>query len=104
MKFPIIIDENGDLRFFTSKELAQRSLEPVDVEAGEYVGYDAEGRLLSMVAVDDYSVRIDFLEAEPTQALVLKEKLQAYAKQFPAAVLTDDLQGLIRFFKARFDL
>ena len=103
MKFPIVIDENGDLSFFTSKELAQRWLEPVDVEAGEYVGYDAEGRLLSITAVDEYSVRIDLLDAAPTHAPVLKEKLQAFAQKFPAGVQAGDLQGPIRQFKALFD-
>ncbi|MFN3569620.1 MAG: hypothetical protein ACK4VX_05060 [Polaromonas sp.] len=104
MKFPIVIDENGDLSFFTSKELAQKWLEPVDVEAGEYVGYDAEGRLLSITAVDEHSVRIGLQETAPTHALVLKEKLLAFAQKIPAAAQAGDLQGLIQQFNTRSDL
>jgi hypothetical protein len=46
MKTPLVVNENGNLLFFASSDDAERYLEPIDVRNGEYVAYDAEGRVL----------------------------------------------------------
>jgi hypothetical protein len=46
MKLPIIVDNKGDVLIFDSVRQAERYLEPVDVRGGEYVVYDAQGRVL----------------------------------------------------------
>lgn len=47
-KLPIIICELEDVALFETVESAELKLEPFDVLNGEFVGYDAEGRLLSL--------------------------------------------------------
>ena len=44
---PVIIDDQGDLDFFTSIEDAELYLEPWAVEEG-FTAYDSEGRLLEL--------------------------------------------------------
>jgi hypothetical protein len=48
LRLPIIICESQDVDVFETVESAELKLEPIDVLNGEYVGYDAEGRLLSL--------------------------------------------------------
>lgn len=49
MKMPIVaVDSGGDLCFFKSIEAAERYLEPIDVRAGEYEVFDAEGQRLEL--------------------------------------------------------
>jgi hypothetical protein len=48
MKPPIILDNRGDLSVFQDPEEALAYAEVVDVEAGEYKAFDAEGRLLTL--------------------------------------------------------
>ena len=46
---PIVIDENGDITLYQSAEAAGCALEPVDVQNGEYVVYDSEGFILTLI-------------------------------------------------------
>jgi hypothetical protein len=46
MKAPIIVCENGDINIFDSKEDAESYMEPIDVENGEFIVFDAEGKTL----------------------------------------------------------
>jgi hypothetical protein len=48
MKVAIVLDNNGDLLFFRDVEQAETYVEPIDVRNGEYTGFDAEGRRLSL--------------------------------------------------------
>lgn len=50
MKPPIIAVENGDVNAFRTVELAERYLEPEDIENNVYEIYDSEGRKVSAVA------------------------------------------------------
>ena len=95
MKSPIIVDENGDISFYSSNEQAQSYLEPVDVKANEYVGYDADGVLLSITADDEYSVRIDLRENSPLHAEILRSKLESFLLLLGEPVDSTDLQTLI---------
>jgi hypothetical protein len=45
---PIILGGDGGAEVFQTKEEAERYTEPVDIENGEYVAYDAAGRLLDL--------------------------------------------------------
>lgn len=52
MKLPITITEkNGDVSTYSSIHEAEVSIEPVDVEHGEYVVTDAEGKRLAVEVV-----------------------------------------------------
>ncbi len=58
MKPPILVATRSDeILVYESASEAERSLEPIDVQAGEYAAYDREGRLLRMVVVDPPIVR-----------------------------------------------
>jgi hypothetical protein len=52
MKLPIIVSENGDINIFSSCEDACSYLEPVDVQNGEYVVFDADGFLLKINVIE----------------------------------------------------
>ncbi len=54
MKMPISVNENGDVTNFRSLLEAEKYLEPIDVERGEYIVTDGEGRelLLSVYTVE----------------------------------------------------
>lgn len=58
MKFPIILNENGDLSFYNSLQMAEKAVEVVDVKNGEYEGFDATGRRLQFMIVDSSHVKI----------------------------------------------
>lgn len=49
---PIILDENGNLLFFNSKDIAELYIEPEDVKNNEYIAYDSEGRLLKLELIE----------------------------------------------------
>lgn len=51
MKTPILINEHGDVSTFASVEEAEAYMEPIDVERGEYVVTDADGRRLAVEVV-----------------------------------------------------
>ena len=85
---PIVIDENGNLLMFGSRAAAEGYLEPIDVANKEYVGYDADGRLLNLSVVRDHggsllgrvsgsteAVKLSLAESAPTHATELRDKL-----------------------------
>lgn len=51
MRLPIIVNEHGDVSIYRSVEQAERALEAIDVQNGEYVAYDAQGRPLVLSVV-----------------------------------------------------
>ena len=62
---PIILNEHGSIDVFQSTEAAEIYMEPIDVENGEYVAYDSEGRLLRIVPTSP-RVTIETAELEPS--------------------------------------
>lgn len=50
---PVILDGDGGADVFRTKEEAERFTEPIDIENGEYVAYDAAGRLLHLTVSPD---------------------------------------------------
>ena len=51
MKTPISINDHGDVSTFSSVEEAETYMEPIDVERGEYIVTDADGRRLAVEVV-----------------------------------------------------
>lgn len=58
-KTPLVVNANGDLTFFASAAAAEQYLEAIDVRNGEYVAYDAEGRVL-VLGVEEERVPVWF--------------------------------------------
>ena len=48
MKYPLILSAEDGAEVFQNQDELIRSVEPIDVDNGEYVVYDSEGRLLSL--------------------------------------------------------
>jgi len=51
MKTPISINDHGDVSTFASVEEAETYMEPIDIERGEYIVTDADGRRLAVEVV-----------------------------------------------------
>lgn len=100
MKPPIIVlnlDEGGTPMFFKSREDAERYIEPVDVNNGEYAAYDGEGRQLLLRAFEDKGARafgrfwttggyvvIEDAEQEPRHVEELRHALLAFLNRHAA--------------------
>jgi hypothetical protein len=77
MEAPIIIDNFGDLLIFESVEKAERYLEPVDVENGEYQAFDRTGRRVRL-STDGLRVRVGPVEEGAPQVEHLRQVLQRF--------------------------
>ena len=77
MTLPLIIAEGLDLSTYSAVDDALDALEPIDVRAGIYKGYDAEGRLLKL-SCDSGHVTIEVAERHPTHAEELRTLLLKY--------------------------
>lgn len=54
MKLPIVlIEKNGDRTNYSSVEEAELAMEPIDVQNGEYVAQDADGRELAIQVIEE---------------------------------------------------
>lgn len=93
-----IISENGDLHFYERKEDAEAYMEPIDVENGEYVGYDAEGRLLKIESARQ-KTRISLAEEEPSHVAELQMQLMGFASRAKVPLKEVDLPGLLSAFE-----
>lgn len=101
MKTPLIIDNYGDLLIFDTLESAETYLEPIDILNHEYVGYDAEGCLLSFSVYENQlsidKVIVSLAEQEPTHQAELKEKLNKFLKYLQEVELeTLTLEELVK--------
>lgn len=72
---PIIVAEGWDLKLYGSIQDAELDLEPVDVEAGLYVGYDSRGCLLKLETRDS-AVVLSAAEPSPTHQEQLEDLLR----------------------------
>ena len=86
MRLPIIGFCEGDLCLFASVRDAESCIEAIDVEAGAWVAYDRDGRLLKLESYRRQEgprlVRITAAEAEATHATELRRKLKRFAKTY----------------------
>ena len=91
MKMPLIFDENGDISLYWSVQDAQRGIEVIDVKNGEYVAYDAAGRLLSLDTSNLGAIDIRCIESE---SLHTDEVLVALKRYLEARVKDLDFQNM----------
>ncbi len=99
MRPPFIIDENGDISFFQSVEVAARKIEPIDVRHNEYVAYDSDGFLLRLVPTEPVVSIPGYLSDEPQQD-VLQELLRSFVQRAsgaPVPLEISSLEELIAF-------
>jgi hypothetical protein len=97
MKPPIIVDNYGDTMIFTSIEDAEVYLEPIDVENGEYIAYDSEGRLLELIPTHP-RITIRCSEQEPMHSDELRELLVSMLEETGTArdrIITESLKELV---------
>lgn len=107
IKFPVFIgDKNGkgnnvcasDISVYASIEDAQLQLEPVDVLNDEYIGYDAEGKLLR-IEVENNRVVISLAEENPSHAQELEDAIRTHLKEIDEPIMIDqtcDLSCLVK--------
>jgi hypothetical protein len=58
VKPPIVVSEPGNIDLFKSVQEAERYLEPPNVEDGETIVHDSEGRRLSLEIVEEPSIKL----------------------------------------------
>lgn len=96
MKPPIIVYNWGDMLLFGSVEAAEQALEAIDVENGEYLAFDSEGRLLELIADPWNKVSLRCPDPEPRYARQLRRLLTL---KLPAAATKRGILGQIAFEK-----
>lgn len=74
---PIFVIEGNDVGVYRGVADAERDIEPPDVEAGTYEGFDSIGRRL-LLSTDGPYTRISLREPEVSEPLVLESKLRYY--------------------------
>jgi hypothetical protein len=74
---PVIVSESGDVDVFGSVGDAERYLEPIDVQAGRFIAFDSEGRLLKLHPTIP-RVTIDCAEETPTHEEQLSDLLRRF--------------------------
>ncbi len=83
IKPPIFIRDGGDLSIFETIADVTSYIEPVDVLNNVYVGYDSQGRLLTLKARSDrnyHPIEIELAETEPSHQAELRTILLAFLK------------------------
>ena len=93
MKPPIIVDDHGDLSFYSSRAAAERYLEATDVKNEEYQAYDSSGRVLALTTVREGS--IDRVKIETTSQVKpneLRNRLASFFNNLSENV--DDYENL----------
>ena len=95
MKTPLIIDNRGDLLVFRSKIDAESYLEAVDVQNGEYRGFDAEGRPL-LFETEGGWVNVKINPASPADPADLQHVLQEFVFRATGREL-ESLEELLLF-------
>lgn len=78
---PIVVDENGDIEFFSTTAEAALSMEAIDVENGEYLVFDSAGVQLHPVVGGDGLVQILVLNGALAKPDELESRLQQYVER-----------------------
>ncbi len=99
LRAPLIVDERGDLKVFRDATSMEGWMEAIDVQNNEFVVYDSEGRLLELTTARTATralfgllkgsaevVRISSVEADPTHATELHNKLRTHLERLKVAV------------------
>jgi hypothetical protein len=99
LRAPLIVDEHGDLKLFRDVSSMEGWMEAIDVQNNEYVVYDSEGRLVELTTAEVPTqalfgllkgsaevVRMSRVEADPTRATELYNKLRSHLERLKEAV------------------
>ncbi len=100
---PIFVVEGHDVGVYQSLDRAEGALEPIDVSAQIYTGYDALGRRLN-IETDGKSTFIQLAEGQPSGATELEQVLREHLEALGDSSGKDpacDLPCLIRAVKER---
>jgi len=89
IKPPIIVVDDTDIMMFESIKEAEQGIEPVDAKAGDFVAYDAEGRVLRFDATH-WRVTIKAPEDVPSGRSDLEIALRAYLKALAEPLSEDE--------------
>lgn len=84
ISLPLFIYEPLDMGIYSSVEDAEKDLEPIDVQNGNYRGYDAIGHLLKLKIIlqDNIQlVKIELAEYEPNHVEDLKTDLKEFLQE-----------------------
>ena len=89
IKNPIILDENGNLLFFRSIDIAERYMEPEDIKNNEYIAYDGEGRLLKLeLAENERSIFFGFFKVTQFKVKILStERIPSHKQELEQKLL-----------------
>lgn len=74
MKPPIVIDENGDICIFETKESAEQYIEPIDAINHEYSVFDADGNCLVLEVIPVLQPRLIKLFNKHVEKVVIRER------------------------------
>jgi len=104
VSYPLIIAEGLDVGLYASIEEAELDLEGVDVEDGNYVGFDAVGRALNFCAsgvrrgsilVDVGAAHVTVAESVPGHARELVFLLREYLQEIGQGIDSSNLEVLV---------
>ena len=98
MRPPIVLECTGDLYVAYDVQSAERKMEAVDVESGDWVVYDSQGRLLAAYPIGGTDrVRLADGETSPSHAEELRSKIIGYLTRVSelkiATIEVDDLHS-----------
>lgn len=105
MKMPIVVYNWGDMLFFATVGDAERHLEAVDVQNGEYLAFDSDGHILEVLTVPQTDrVMIRPVTSQSSFAPQLRYVLLQWLRffQVPASELSHaDLPRLVDMAKSK---
>ncbi|MBE9160316.1 hypothetical protein IQ265_26365 [Nodosilinea sp. LEGE 06152] len=82
---PIILDGDGGADVFRTKEEAERFTEPIDIKNGDYIAYDAAGRLLHLsISPDGFRGQLVLPDSPENRSTELAEALRTKLRHIAA--------------------
>lgn len=76
---PIILTRDGGAEVFRSKKEAERYAEPIDIQNGEYIAYDAAGKLLDLnISADGLQGALALPDDSEDRSIELADELREF--------------------------
>ena len=101
--WPVVIDNRGDLIAFRSLADADDEIEIIDVDNGEFVAYDALGRLLALGS-EKGRLTVTLDESSPTQPAGIRQKLTKFLRHFNVPLEIESDMSLSDLIESRLEL
>jgi len=76
MKFPIIVNDHGDVSTYDSEEAIQLDLEAVDVKNNQFDVYGADGQLLALKVITKWFGSELARVVEPERVIIKRDELR----------------------------